>query len=276
MSGVGSTDLATIEGNVVLAQSANPLADDSAFQLAGNLRIVNNVIMNAKGDGYAGIKVTQHQGIYPRQVEILNNTIFIDGSSNSPCLSVWNLQSGYTQVIANNALIRGDTSAVAYSYGSNSGTPIVTNNIVRGSGAVTGMTTITTPISQIFLSTSDLPGTANLYPCPGSPLIDAGSNTYATTYDFNRLSRPYPATADAGAYEVHGATNPGWQLAIALKKIIGDANSDGAVDVADLLLLASSWGLSTGATGFSAACDFNGDSIVDVIDLLLLADTFGT
>ena len=111
------------------------------------------------------------------------------------------------------------------------------------------MTTITTPISQIFLGTSDLPGTANLYPCPGSPLINAGSNTYATAYDFNRFSRPYPSIADVGAYEVHGATNPGWQLAIALKKIIGDANSDGAVDMTDLLLLASSWGPLHGGHG---------------------------
>ena len=151
--------------------------------------------------------------------------------------------------------IRGDTSASAVSASVLAGT-IVTNNIVRGTGAIAGMTTITTPISQIFLSSSDVPGTANLYPIAGSPLIDAGSNTYATAYDFNRFSRPYPSIADVGAYEVHGATNPGWQLAISLKKILGDANSDGAVDMTDLLLLASSWGPVDGSGGLQRRVRF--------------------
>ena len=47
-SGVGSTDLATIEGNVVLAQTADATADN-AFQLSGNLRVVNNILMNYQG-----------------------------------------------------------------------------------------------------------------------------------------------------------------------------------------------------------------------------------
>ena len=270
-SGVGSTDLATIEGNVVLAQTADATSDN-AFQLSGNLRIVNNILMNTKGS--PAIRIGFHDISYPRNVEIINNTVFIDGSAGGPCLSIWNLQTGYTQVVANNAFIRGDTSAAAVTMAAIPA--VVTNNIVRGTGAIAGMTTITTPISQIFLSTTDVPGTANLYPITGSPLIDAGSNTYATTYDFNRFSRPYPSIADVGAYEVHRATNPGWQLAIALKKIAGDANRDGAVDMTDLLLLANSWGLSTGAAGFNAACDFNNDGFVDVVDLLMLADTFGT
>jgi len=276
MSGPGADDLATIEGNLVLANTSDPVTGESGMQLAGNLRVTNNIVMNVKGDGCAGIRVATHQTIEPRRVEIFNNTVFIDGSSNSPCLSVWNLKSGYTQVIANNALIRGSTSAIAYTSGSNSGVPVITNNIVRGTGAVTGMTTITTPLSQIFINPVDTPGAANLYPVAGSPLIDAGSNAYATAYDFNRISRPYPATADVGAYEVHGATNPGWQLAVDFKKIYGDVNNDGAVDAADLLLVANSFGLSVGDPGYDSRCDFDGSGAVDISDVLKLAATWGT
>ena len=43
-------------------------------------------------------------------MEVINNTVFIDGSTGGPCLSVSSLQAGYTQVVANNAFIRGDTS----------------------------------------------------------------------------------------------------------------------------------------------------------------------
>ena len=271
-SGVGSTDLATIEGNVVLAQTADATAD-YAFQLSGNIRVINNVLMNCKGA--TAIRLGFHDITYPRRVEIMNNTVFTDGSTGAACLAVSGLQSGYTQIIANNAFIRGDTTAVAVSATVLPGT-IVTNNIVRGTGAIAGMTTITTPISQIFLSTSDVPGTANLYPVAGSPLIDAGSNAYATAYDFNRISRPKGAAADVGAYEVSGPANPGWPLAIAFKKIYGDANGDGAVDVADLLLVANSFGLSTGNPGFDSRCDFNGSGTVDVSDVLILAGTFGT
>jgi hypothetical protein len=271
-SGVGSTDLATIEGNVVLAQTADATSDN-AFQLSGNLRVINNILMNCKAS--PAIRIGFHDITYPRWVEVINNTVFTDGSSYAPCLAVSSLQSGYTQIIANNAFIRGDTSALAVSASVLPGT-IVTNNIVRGTGAIAGMTTITTPVSQIFSSTTDVPGTANFYPVAGSPLIDAGSNTYATAYDFNRISRPYLTTADVGAYEVHGATNPGWQLAIDFKRIYGDVNLDSAVDAADLLLVADSFGLSTGNPGFDSRCDFNGSGTVDISDVLILAGTFGT
>ncbi len=51
----------------------------------------------------------------------------------------------------------------------------------------------------------------------------------------------------------------------------GDANLDGAVDVLDLSLLATSFGSSAGwANG-----DYNGDGIVDVLDLSILATNFG-
>jgi hypothetical protein len=272
-SGVGSDDMCTIEGNVVLAQPADGTTDN-AFQLSGNLRVLNNILMNCKGA--PAIRIGAHDGSSPRHIEVLNNTVFTDGSTYAPCLSLSSLQAGYTQIIANNAFIRGSTSGTAVSASLLSGT-IVTNNIVRGTGATRGMTTITTPISQIFAGTTDVPDTANFYPIAGSPLIDAGSDTYAPTVDFNGVARPQGATADVGAYEYYKQDNPGWQLALEFKRLglTGDTNGDGAVDVVDLLDFVAAFGSLVGDANYDAACDFNADDAVDVVDLLMLVNSFG-
>jgi hypothetical protein len=272
-SGVGSDDMCTIEGNVVLAQTADGTTDN-AFQLSGNLRVVNNILMNCKGA--PAIRIGSHDGSNPRHVEVINNTVFTDGSTYAPCLSLSSLQAGYTQVIANNAFIRVSTSGVAVSASVLAGT-VVTNNIVRGTGAIAGMTTITTPIGQIFTSTTDVPGTANFYPVAGSPLIDAGSDTYAPADDFNGAPRPQWAAADVGAYEYYKQDNPGWQLALERKRVglTGDTNGDGMVDVVDLLDFVAAFGSLAGDPNYSAACDFNSDDAVDVVDLLMLVNSFG-
>jgi hypothetical protein len=53
----------------------------------------------------------------------------------------------------------------------------------------------------------------------------------------------------------------------------GDANWDGTVDVTDLGLLATNYGIATGGTW--AKGDFNGDGKVDVVDLGLMATNYG-
>jgi hypothetical protein len=55
----------------------------------------------------------------------------------------------------------------------------------------------------------------------------------------------------------------------------GDANGDGAVDVSDLLMLASAWACHTGDPNYNALCDFNSDGVVDVSDLLVISQYFG-
>ena len=56
---------------------------------------------------------------------------------------------------------------------------------------------------------------------------------------------------------------------------VGDVNADNHVDVNDLLVMAATWGKSTGQAGYNAACDLNADGSVDVVDLLILADNWG-
>ncbi|MBI1371128.1 MAG: hypothetical protein GC162_21060 [Planctomycetes bacterium] len=60
----------------------------------------------------------------------------------------------------------------------------------------------------------------------------------------------------------------GWHISLP-----GDANTDGAVDISDLVLLAQSFGLS-GNVGWLNG-DFNHDGAVDISDLVLLAKSFG-
>jgi hypothetical protein len=55
----------------------------------------------------------------------------------------------------------------------------------------------------------------------------------------------------------------------------GDINNDNKVSIADLGLLADSFGKVLGSTGFNANADLNGDWQVDILDLGLLADSFG-
>jgi photosystem II stability/assembly factor-like uncharacterized protein len=55
----------------------------------------------------------------------------------------------------------------------------------------------------------------------------------------------------------------------------GDINNDNKVNIADLGLLADSFGRNQGQTGFNPNADLNGDNKVNITDLGLLADSFG-
>jgi len=218
MSGVGSDDLATICGNVVLG-NAPSINGEHGFQLSGNIRVYNNVIVNIAADGYSGIRVGSHAGIDPRNVEIYNNTIFIlGGTVNTRCLTVADILTGpgMNHLIANNALIRGDTGHTAFA-GSYPPDTIVANNIIRGTGAGPGLVQTTASLEEIFIDPVETPGLTDLYPAPGSPLINAGANDYAPNDDFSGVPRPQDGVAEVGAYEVLGDENPGWQIDLDFK-----------------------------------------------------------
>jgi len=102
----------------------------------------------------------------------------------------------------------------------------------------------------------------------GSPAIDAGSNVVAVGPDGKPLLtdqrvyyRIFNGTVDIGAYEF-GAS----------PLLPGDADADGKVDFADLVLVARHYGM-TNATW--ADGDFNIDASVGFDDLLIVARNYG-
>ena len=78
-----------------------------------------------------------------------------------------------------------------------------------------------------------------------------------------------PPTGSAVTYNVVAIDAGG------LNSLLADINSDGHVDMLDLLLLATSWGKTTAQLGYESRCDLNADGIVNVVDLLILADNWG-
>jgi len=102
----------------------------------------------------------------------------------------------------------------------------------------------------------------------GSPAIDAGSNALAVGPDGKPLLtdqrgyyRIFNGTVDIGAYEF-GAS----------PLLPGDADADGKVDFADLVLVARHYGM-TNATW--ADGDFNNDGSVGFDDLVIVARNYG-
>jgi len=253
--GPGSDDLATICGNVVLANSAG-INGDNGFQLSGNVLVYNNIIMNVAKPGVPGIRIGEHITIRPRHVELYNNTVIIlGGAADTRCLQVSRFETtpGLTQVIANNVLIRGDVTDTAYveyadyqGLGSLPPGAIVVNNIIRGTidreaGPGPGLVQTFADLEDIFVNPVETPGLADLYPVSGSVLIDAGDNPYAPGDDFSGVARPTNGVAEVGAYEVLGPDNPGWQLDLGFKgagpPVPGDLDEDGDVDLYDYTML---------------------------------------
>jgi hypothetical protein len=146
---------------------------------------------------------------------------------------------------------------------------------------------------------------SNPYPTPGQTNVPASAvlswnSQPGVTYDlyFDTVSPPaakvatdlpeasYTPTLQAGLtyYWQVVARNPAGQTAgptwsfqvAAAPHVPGDVNGDGHVDVADVLLVADSFGLCAGAPGYDARCDLDGSGCVDVSDLLIVAHNWGT
>ena len=58
-------------------------------------------------------------------------------------------------------------------------------------------------------------------------------------------------------------------------RVLGDLNSDGIVDIFDVVTLAKAFDSAPGDSNWNQAADLNNDDIVDIFDVVLLAKNFG-
>jgi len=180
-------------------------------------------------------------------------------------------------------------------------TPAYFNGTIYYTGS--GDVTRAFALSNGKLSTSPASVTATNYPFPGAtPSISANGSTNGIlweiqygnpdvlhAYDATNLSKELYNSNQAGTRDqlgqgakfapptiADGHVYVGTANALAifgLKRIPGDANGDGLVGFADLLILSQNFGKTSGAT--FATGDFNGDGAVNFADLLILAQNYG-
>jgi PKD repeat protein len=96
-----------------------------------------------------------------------------------------------------------------------------------------------------------------------------------TRYSVNGLSpyTNYTFRVDAGNAAGNWASGPSRQ---AFPRLIGDVNKDCRVDIADLVLVARSFGSSIGGSNFNNMADLNGDGVIDIADLAIVGSNFGS
>jgi hypothetical protein len=92
-TGSGSTDYYDIYGNFFFQ---NPV--EALFQGTGNLGFHNNLLYNDAGG--SGVSVQTHEGFQPRDIDLLFNTIVVNGGS---AISVSGVNTSYTQRVWANA-----------------------------------------------------------------------------------------------------------------------------------------------------------------------------
>ncbi len=56
-----------------------------------------------------------------------------------------------------------------------------------------------------------------------------------------------------------------------VRAITGDLNSDGKVDLLDIVVAAGAFGTQTGDPTYNPDADINSDGVIDVFDLVLIA-----
>lgn len=103
----------------------------------------------------------------------------------------------------------------------------------------------------------------------GSPAISfVPTSTGCVANDYSGAVRPnaaHTASCSAGAYESSDSGSPGGG-------ILGDLNSDGHVNITDLSILLSHYGIA----GTAAQGDINSDGSINVLDLSILLSHYGT
>jgi hypothetical protein len=104
-----------------------------------------------------------------------------------------------------------------------------------------------------------------------------GANT-TLTFNWNTTNATpgnYTITAEASMVpEELNTDNNNFIDGTVLVKLLGDCDGDGDVDYDDFIILAGSYGTSTGQPGYDERADFDGDGDVDYDDFIVLAGKY--
>jgi hypothetical protein len=113
--------------------------------------------------------------------------------------------------------------------------------------------------------------------CPGSSVVLSVSGGSGKTFLWSNSSTSQVISVNsAGSYlvnitDINGCSSVSTPVIVKIKKIQGDFNTDGIVDVSDFLLLIGKY-----STSCTCPEDINSDRIINVTDFLLLLSKYGT
>jgi hypothetical protein len=118
----------------------------------------------------------------------------------------------------------------------------------------------------------------------GTVTINPQSPTYlsGTTVTLTAVPENENFTLSAWSGDITGTRNPititmdgnktvTATFRAAVHGLLGDLNHDGKVDLKDLVLFESAWGLKKGDPGFITEADINGDGVINLADLVTFA-----
>jgi hypothetical protein len=191
---------------------------------------------------------------------IRNNFIFRKGSFGDVAITCNHAQN--FQIYNNTCILNGTFSwVIDYRFSDCTGT--ISYNITDGTvlardgATATKIGNVTSVQPAWFVDHAN--GNLHLKETASS-LIDQAGAVAGLTDDLDGDPRPVGAANDVGADEF---------------RYVGDINADGHVGADDLLILAGSWAQSPGDAGYNANCNLAGGSAIDVSDLLALASNWG-
>ena len=195
-STVGNGPRNVVEGNVVWNVA------DNTVQIAADAVIRNNVILG-------NVAFQAHQSGSPSNIEFVHNTVINSGSG----VQVRNVSGSV--LIANNAVYSQSTAIRLIS--GDLGQVQLAGNV--GAGGLSGGSSGYTDgngigVDFVAASFSGSPP-IDVFPAPGSALIDAGDPDHCTDVDFNNNARG--SAVDVGAYLFSGNGNPGWAISAGFK-----------------------------------------------------------
>jgi hypothetical protein len=195
---------------------------DNGIQVAGQIIVTNNIVLDSAANG---IQSKATVGIPTSDVTIAYNTVIGAGTA---CLKTNDWASGTNQILANNAVYCEAGTAIDVNGGAGAGAILVGNRGL-GTSNPAGALVAGGALATDFVAAA----TGNVYPAPGSPLIDHGDLTAAAPGDdFNATARS-DGHPDVGAYEVTGATNPGWIPVEGFKDPVGVTGDGSPVNGGD-------------------------------------------